>query len=1536
MNWHRLIQQADLVYSSTPDDRGFRTWSLKKTTCRVSYYESFQIENTDKVFCSILESYGGCISEKDLATILGFTVLDNFDMNPKRYADKAELDIFRALIKCVIDWGLIIKENGNYLLTGLGERALKTELKYRFYKGSKTLLENANIKPTDYFENQFFPFFHALGISSEIIGNDKIEYKLINPDEIFGIEETDLIKRLKLQSSKNYHIFFSETTHYFEFGSWQVDIRLFKINDEYHPVIFHNNQICELATELLHLPDNIKEKEKKIEWGLYLKLIKDPGAILDYETVIPFADLLEFDALILDSRIVWDDNKLFTFIADSADANQWHAISNHCPIEVLKHHLETYTDKLDWTTLSMRIDDNFLIETASKHPWNFEVIVSKETISIDVILKLLLIPELKGEDWDWDRIMPRLDLEFIKSNIDKIDFDLTELTKSETNDILELIINYPSRQWDWLYISNEYNLLFILDNILLFEDFLNIKNVLKRAFSSEEHVLIYCSSDALKTVMINAKESRLKDFSINHENFHWTTELIVLLEESGFLNWASGSYAPGFECNPHIKWDYDYFKNHHGKIVTQKGFDFVSEQISNHQIVLDFMSFDWNWDIVSANSRLISNPEFILRVKDKLNINALIRHISDETLEQIHESADIFNHLQRNQELWSVVTQKYSADFIRKNIDYNWDWNILTRRFCSTIKIEALGNPKWIEKWDWKYLSHNLDFSKIYKFLDVYVDYWDWVFLSKTFERKFILENLTQYVDYWDWNILLTERFEKKDLKLSGYLPKIAACLSVFESELAKEYWRILTRRFDYEELAQLIPFTYSNELFKWDYGYFYGLPGFNPLLYLDEFPETINWTSFSSSSSLNYSLKRDESLYNYNVWLKNILNLLKNKTYQWNYKELSKLDSINWNENILNINTELWDWDYLSEKSTCFKKSKGFIKRFQKFAEYINFQLFSKREDSYINEDLIEKTIDKDWDWSFLSANQSVKISLRFINEYHNKPWDWEKLTARNDIEFDNKTIIALCNKPWDWKEISRRSDIEFSEDLITKLQDKPFDWFLVSQNKSFIPSANTLSILSGYKLDWDMISQNKNLSFEVLWNYREKLNWHFATKHEIVDFTDTVFLEKYLNYLDWDIISQSTKFNISIDNLKKFKNKLNWGIINHRKDFVITEEILSPFADVIDWAKVSKSVEIDFTEELVEKFRSKWDWQFLRHNPKIIDKLESTLSKYQAELNCIEFLEKFDRRPYIYHYAHLFNAIGIINERKIFSRQKGDGKFENSAGNLVARRDTAHNFARFYFRPQTPTQFYNECLGHDSSSGYLKTWQYWDGDWIRCSKWKTYYPQARNFGLPKCPMPVFFKFDLKEVLFKVAQKCYYSTGNMQTNWARVEKVSTNPNSLNTDYLYSTVDDYQNYKQYSQQEFLVEEELDFSELNSFEIICYDNEQVKLLKEFIGENNPICTKIHSDESDIYHRGNRELRIETDEESVYICSDYQDSAYFSISHKNNLKIEIIEGSILREDAGQIIAYPHIKFSKSVKDIEVRFFDETNRNWLIYKS
>lgn len=1540
MNWRSIIENGQLVYQSKDTDIPFRNWSLKKIQCNVLYYETYPLDNIDRIICSIISKHNGMMDESEIATILGFNVRNNFDVTPRRYADIAELQLFRAIVQPVFDWGLLSKtketseqlkcSKTTYFLTGLGERAVEQHLKYKFFGGKKILFENYSINAVSENDSKFFPYFKELGINSDITNKYKIDYDKIDVS-IFECVGSDLIRRMQLQSANHYNIYQADETIYYEIESEKVDFKVYLYDNAYYPLVFLQDKFCEIATNILNNEVNTNLKNNKIEWGLYLRLMNDENAILDYDTIIPFEDILVLDDLIVDKRLAWTDDKLFKYVTGNANANQVSAISSHCPAETIKKHIDEDDVQWDWIVLSKRIDESFVMENLQLK-WDFEIISSRDDISINAIKTLLENKQLQSVEWNWDNIMPKLDFDFIKRNIKDVNFDLFELCKDENDDVKELISKNPSKRWDWSYISKEYDLGFILssiNNFIFFDkegvqhNYLNLTLVVERAFHSEQYVWAYCSSTAFKDVISNSTSS-LSSYSANLADFLWSDSLISFLESVGLLSWESGLFAKGFECNPFVKWDEEYFQKYNSQISTEMGFSFVSQTITDPKIVIGHSEFNWDWDKLSCNEALIADEDFVKTFIKQLSLTSTLPHLDGTLIEDLFDNFNLLELLSSDSESWKIVTQKVSVEFVRINLSYNWDWKTLTQRFYTTININAIGNEKWIDKWDWQFLTKKLDWEVVYDNVERYYDHWDWEYLTKQLDKSFIVNHLPEYIQFWDWKYLVDSRLDKSDLKLSTHLVPIATCILYLDDNLPSELWTIITQKFDYNELIDIIHATNqtgeNSSLFKWDYEYLYSMPEFDIASYLDEYQEDVQWNKLSKSSRLNEYLKWDKSDFRSEQrWKKDVQELLEDTDYLWNFSELSKLDSINSQIEILSIRTAEWDWQYLTANSKSFDNSEHFRRNFYKFKSYINFDLLSKRQNTGVNKKLIKDNLKESWNWGAISNNLSIKLDINFVKECSNKPWDWRALSSRSDIKLDNEILFGLIDKDWDWKELSSCPTITYNEDCIKQLIEKPLDWFVVSQNKSFIPNQNTLSFLKGKALDWGAISQNPNLKESVLWDNREKLIWKYVTSN-VINCADTLQLEKYLNYIDWHFVSSSDMFSLTIDNLLKFKSKLDWNVINQREDFVITNEILEEFADVIDWNKASQSRDIQFSEKLVEKYHSKWNWQILRQNP-LVDKLSVVLRKFVIELNCADFVDRFPGKPYIYHFTHLFNAIDIIKSRKIKSRNRAKGQFSNAAGNLVDRRSTAHNFARFYFRPQTPTQFYNECLGWDSS---LQT------------PWgKSYYSQAINLGLPKCPMPVFFKFDLAEVVSRVPDACYYSTGNMQTNWASVEKVSDNPHGLNTHDVYSTIKDgYEKYKLYSQQEFLVLDEFDFSDFQSFEIICYDEEQAKLLKNQLNDD-VIIDKITTNGYGIFHRNNRKIKMTDRGNTITISSDYRGNAYFKIKTTDKHIVSTNGTNVLKETTDTITAYPTIEFSKTNNPVEIHFIDERDRDWMIYK-
>ena len=95
-----------------------------------------------------------------------------------------------------------------------------------------------------------------------------------------------------------------------------------------------------------------------------------------------------------------------------------------------------------------------------------------------------------------------------------------------------------------------------------------------------------------------------------------------------------------------------------------------------------------------------------------------------------------------------------------------------------------------------------------------------------------------------------------------------------------------------------------------------------------------------------------------------------------------------------------------------------------------------------------------------------------------------------------------------------------------------------------------------------------------------------------------------------------------------------------------------------------------------------------------------------------------------FVYHYTDVNNAISILNTGVLYSRAQARARSlmvtENANQEIIAYTDPAHlDFVRLYFRPRTPTQYVNEGIKP---------------------------PSQRDNG--HCPVPVFFVFDLVDVV--------------------------------------------------------------------------------------------------------------------------------------------------------------------------------------------
>lgn len=1613
------ISESQLIYKSQLSDSALRAWPLKKTLCKIYLYEDKPCSDIDKIICSTLYYHGGKLAADDLATILGFNVKDNDESDPKRYKDDAEICIFNKLLEPLIEDELISKENNKIVLTSLGDFSVREGKKRLFYEAECRYFENFSLINND---EAPFPFRDELSVTTTINNKKKISYyKYLQSDDVDPqIKEDDkaLVDSLLEQMPLNTFVFSASLVcNNFQIESEGIDVSIYNENGEdFAVVFFKDGSVSEYVSRLLNNDVNSKIKNIKVEWGYYLKLLHDPEASLDYNSLKPFEDIIEWGKIVKDGRYCWNDHDLFDMLSNNIDANIWQDISSICPIEDIKIYVMISSENWDWNILSARIDGSFIVENSSNYPWNFDVVVHNTNVTKEDIEKLLVDPNLTSVQWLWKEIMPLLSNNFIIKHIDNVSFDLSILTESEPNLVKSLILQYPDKAWNWEYISLKYDLDYILSNINLLSKRLNMRTLTIRALSSEEFAHQYCQSQSFKDELKNNIETSLSSFNVNSSNLIWSNEIIDMLEEIGVLSWCVPIIG-GFESNPYIIWDNEFFKKYSVKITSATGYSCVTSRITDFEIVNEHSEFPWDWKLISSKSNWIGVTDFVAKHIAQLDLKIAFSLLSSDTFCSLFECPEMQDFLSSHPDIKHRATELATIQLVKNHIDFDWDWNLLTVKTIDSLKIDKLGDERWVNKWDWHYLSENLAIDNISEYLFQYQDYWNWTILTRRLNKNTILANLADFADKWDWVSLVDSIFTKEDLSINGYLPTIATIISIQDEKSKTVLWEKITRRFTldelYSQIHQTIILADYSLLFQWDLKYVYDHKDFYLNEYINQYPDDVNWELLSKSKSVERLFFYDKSILSFKMWLEMVKSLLHNNDYDWDFYALSQNDAINWHPAILKIRKKQWDWQYLSQKSKCFSSTSTTFDQFKlsnnirMFKDVIDFSLLSGRSDivfddnllnSFINEEwdwkaisesnklavsntfliknqdkqwdweslskskcltinkeLLENTKQRAWDWIRLSSNNSLQLSLKELLSLDIANWDWAALSGREDIPFDNESILSTLDKSyttWDWGALSTRTDLQYNEDFILKIWQKPMDWISVSRMSSFIPSINVLSKISNFDLDWDAISQNNFLSKEVLYQYRDKLNWKYVSQSETFQKLGIEFFRKYRTYLDWSIISNSTYFSLSIENLSEFKDSVDWGIINQRKDLNYSNILLDNFADYINWSEASKANTIDFSIDFVKKHIDRWDWSALFNNPLIIEDADKYKSTFKDKLNGIKFIERFpDSNPKVYHFAHLFNAVSIIKTRKILSRIRGKGLFENSAGSNVHRRDTAHHYARFYYRPQTPTQYYNEALGEDSHSS-RERWVFGGYDYRGRKIWNSYlecpttkYWRAQRLGSPKCPMPVFFEFDLREILNHCLNKCYYSTGNMQGDNSQVISIADNPNRLNTSHLYSTIeDDLDTYKAYSQQEFLVGNELDFSCLKNFKIICYNDEQAKLLKMQLGDD-PICNHITTDTwtssgISIFHRTNRTISIDEANETLCFSTDYRDPSSIVIECGNIDGLEIVDKShIINISNGKIQAYPSISIIKPSIPITVRFMDlqkYDNNSWVIYSN
>jgi len=383
-----------------------------------------------------------------------------------------------------------------------------------------------------------------------------------------------------------------------------------------------------------------------------------------------------------------------------------------------------------------------------------------------------------------------------------------------------------------------------------------------------------------------------------------------------------------------------------------------------------------------------------------------------------------------------------------------------------------------------------------------------------------------------------------------------------------------------------------------------------------------------------------------------------------------------------------------------------------------------------------------------------------------------------------------------------------------------------------------------------------------------------------------------------------------------------LNWRFICESGKLALNNQILNKFKEYLEWDLISSNTNLHFTKEIIQEFYEFWNWTNLKKNKRIEElKLLELVNYFINNDPILYFIFKISEQESkwdncVYHFTNIDNAVKIINDKKIKSR-KSANQLSNSSGILTYQtRKDPEIFARFYFRTETPTQYYNEGLFRNNEDG-----------------------RYRNLGYPKCPIMIYFKVSLQEILFKNRKlnNIYLSDGNMQRNNTKYGLIKDMIKFFDYEGLFSN-----NYnleerpKGYSsQQELMFLNEVSLLDLSSLEIIFEKYEDMLLFNRMTGANkNDIEIKV---ENRFYEGKNDKIFIEFTEEEVQISSGYNQQGYLKIIFDNFIP-NVATGEIIKieKEKNTIYFNKKLTFPITFQDFKLSFIEEIEnykQEWML---
>lgn len=232
------------------------------------------------------------------------------------------------------------------------------------------------------------------------------------------------------------------------------------------------------------------------------------------------------------------------------------------------------------------------------------------------------------------------------------------------------------------------------------------------------------------------------------------------------------------------------------------------------------------------------------------------------------------------------------------------------------------------------------------------------------------------------------------------------------------------------------------------------------------------------------------------------------------------------------------------------------------------------------------------------------------------------------------------------------------------------------------------------------------------------------------------------------------------------------------------------------------------------------------------------------------------------VYHFSHIENAVTIIRQQQLKSRQSASFQDSAGAGIISQTLEDRKLYARFYFRSHTPTQFYVENWG------------------------RGHYSLEHIGSDPVCPVPVFFIIPIDEIIDEVDWKV--SLGTMASSHVEYGNSFDTVSKFDFEGVYKMKSEigHDRYMAASHQEFLVKDYLNLENL-SYRLAVQDESAKNSLLIMLNDNAEWESRIEINAA-LFYNENPKININQDDDLLKTVFENR-KGHFVLQHFGNSQL-----------------------------------------------